>query len=359
MNSSAKESRAPTNERRRSSQAASHHTLSICKFVLLAATLLVLTLFQSRIYFISGNFPSPASPIDEDLPPQAEDPPQQPRQQRKNKLGDGCHHIFIDAGANIGVHSRFLFEPDKYSDAQKALQIYDQHFGTHRDIRDFCTFAFEPNPAHTKRHEELAAAYQAVGMRYHPILAGVSDVDGTMSFYHQGFDKNKQENGFRSIKAKDKEQEEEVVPVIRLASWLRDEILDRTLPDQVYGSYGDDKAPKVVMKMDIEGMELIVLPDLISSGILCQTVDYVFMELHWWPLTLEAPTTSTATVTTSSGLRGGLHLPEGKMSRDFAKHLIQAFHAPRSGECKTTKIDLQDDESYLHDGIPFPEAPPK
>lgn len=33
------------------------------------------------------------------------------------KLGDGCYHIFLDVGANIGVHTRFLFEPMKYPEA--------------------------------------------------------------------------------------------------------------------------------------------------------------------------------------------------------------------------------------------------
>jgi hypothetical protein len=41
------------------------------------------------------------------------------------KLADGCHHIFLDVGANIGVHSRFLFEPDKYPNADKAHSIFD------------------------------------------------------------------------------------------------------------------------------------------------------------------------------------------------------------------------------------------
>ena len=27
---------------------------------------------------------------------------------------EGCHHAFFDLGANIGVHTRFLFEPELY-----------------------------------------------------------------------------------------------------------------------------------------------------------------------------------------------------------------------------------------------------
>ena len=31
-----------------------------------------------------------------------------------SRLGDGCHHVFLDVGANVGVQTRKLFEPDLY-----------------------------------------------------------------------------------------------------------------------------------------------------------------------------------------------------------------------------------------------------
>ena len=42
------------------------------------------------------------------------------------KLGDGCYHIFLDMGANVGVHGRFLLEPDKYEGAGTAQAIYNK-----------------------------------------------------------------------------------------------------------------------------------------------------------------------------------------------------------------------------------------
>jgi len=33
---------------------------------------------------------------------------------QQSKLGDGCYHIFLDVGSNIGIHARFLYEPDRY-----------------------------------------------------------------------------------------------------------------------------------------------------------------------------------------------------------------------------------------------------
>ena len=38
----------------------------------------------------------------------------------KHKLADGCYHVFLDVGSNIGMHVRFLLEPHKYPKAKIA-----------------------------------------------------------------------------------------------------------------------------------------------------------------------------------------------------------------------------------------------
>ena len=63
---------------------------------------------------------------------------------QRAQLADGCYHVFLDIGANLGVHSQFLFEPEKYPDAKFARRIFDEDFGIRRDNRDICVFAFEP-----------------------------------------------------------------------------------------------------------------------------------------------------------------------------------------------------------------------
>ena len=70
-------------------------------------------------------------------------------------------------------------------------------------------------------------------------------------------------------------------------------------PDRVYGSYASAIGPKVILKMDIEGLEYVVLPDLVTSGSLCQTVDFCFGDLH--PQYFFFPINRTAT-------HGGLYL---------------------------------------------------
>ena len=62
-------------------------------------------------------------------------------------LGNGCYHVFIDAGSNVGVHGRFLFEPTKYPKSVFAKK-FNVLFGKHWTCQNICVFAFEPNPKH-------------------------------------------------------------------------------------------------------------------------------------------------------------------------------------------------------------------
>ena len=35
-------------------------------------------------------------------------------------LADGCWHVYLDVGSNIGVQVRKLFEPERYGGARRA-----------------------------------------------------------------------------------------------------------------------------------------------------------------------------------------------------------------------------------------------
>ena len=82
---------------------------------------------------------------------------------RQSKLGDGCYHIFLDVGSNIGIHARFLYQPDRYPDSKSSVKSFAKEFGYPRDNRDYCVFSFEPNPKFEQRHLDLQEAYRAVG----------------------------------------------------------------------------------------------------------------------------------------------------------------------------------------------------
>ena len=260
---------------------------------------------------------------------------------RKSHLADGCYHVFVDVGANIGVHGRFLLEPEKYNETKFAGKIFDEEFGSQRHNRDFCVFAFEPNPAHRKRLDLLEAAYKAMGWRYEFIPSGVGDQDGNLTFYHL-HDERHMEWGFTTVRQVDPmgfPGQEEHVDVIRLASWLQDEVRDRVIPSVTYGEY--ESGPKVVMKLDVEGLEFVVLPDLLVSGALCNTVDFVFGEFHFqdffYPLKFP---------------EHNLVLNNSSEARQLANDALKMMEI--SPSCKT-RYDARDDETYLKDGMSLPE----
>ena len=53
--------------------------------------------------------------------------------ERQPKLGDGCYHVFLDVGSNIGVHARFLYEPDLFPEPRSSVATFAKEFGYPRD----------------------------------------------------------------------------------------------------------------------------------------------------------------------------------------------------------------------------------
>ena len=95
-----------------------------------------------------------------------------------------CYHVFVDVGANIGLHARYLFEPQHY-----PLSTYVTAFGRllgpprQRNLSEVCAFVVEPNPAHARRLRKLEASYQNCGWRLQHLPLGASDRAGEMRFY--------------------------------------------------------------------------------------------------------------------------------------------------------------------------------
>jgi hypothetical protein len=263
------------------------------------------------------------------------------------KLGDGCYHVYLDVGSNVGVHARFLFEPEKYPNAKIAHHIFDAEFGSIRDNSDICVFAFEPNPVHKERHFQMQDAYTKLGWRYHPIIAGASDQDGNMTFYHQDHGNNN-EWGFSTVTSGGRENDAVTVPAIRLSSWLKEHIIGRNIPEKAFLAGKNRISPAVVMKFDIEGSEYSLFPDLMFTGTLCSVVDYAFGEYHPWRVQQTLPDKETG--------RGGLNLSPGRKAKLYWENLMLAFSSLRNDDCKTKKIDHLDDESYHMDGVPLPEV---
>ena len=71
-------------------------------------------------------------------------------------LADGCYHVYLDVGSNVGVQVRKLFEPELYPNAT-IHKIFDYVLGRGRNEnrarnkKVICAVGFEPNPNHTNR----------------------------------------------------------------------------------------------------------------------------------------------------------------------------------------------------------------
>ena len=48
---------------------------------------------------------------------------------------DGCYHVYLDVGSNIGVQIRKLFEPENYPNAT-VLQIFNENF-SHPQVKPY------------------------------------------------------------------------------------------------------------------------------------------------------------------------------------------------------------------------------
>ncbi len=359
------------------------------------------------------------------------------KNRRTPKLADGCYHVFLDVGSNIGVHGRMLLEPHLYpkeikpaarqqqqqqrrqphqqllqqrrrrrlkrqnsntttttfenNDGQStkfkfttsARQFFTSQFGPeyNRIPTEYCIFAFEPNPIHAARQEALQAAYAAMGWRYQYIRAGVSDTNGSMTFYHVGRGDKLLERGFTTIESKcrtatnrrgtQKECPSTQVQVYRLSDWIDREIHGRsttTTQSEITTSTTTTQTtlspPKVVMKMDIEMAEWLVLPDLLTSGVLCRDVDAMLAEFHTggrhekeYPIHFAAPpppqqqqlggSNNTSTNSISWTLES---YRDAEQLKNIMLNMIH--HNPN---CKTLVVE-GDDESYGRDGMPLPSS---
>jgi FkbM family methyltransferase len=263
---------------------------------------------------------------------------------KRNKLGDGCYHVFLDVGSNIGIHGRFLYEPDLYPDSTSSVAQFALEFGYPRDNSLFCVFAFEPNPKFSKRHRDLERAYDAMGWRYKFIMAGASNADGNLTFFHSHLVDSEMENGFSALTSKTlygTDATSRTVRIVRLASWIRNEIEDRVIPAQ----YSNEVSkPKVVMKLDIEGLEFKVIPDLLTTGVLCKNIDLMMGEFHYAP-----GNHNYYPINLTSDGRHILHnRNEGKSLSEQMLRLLDI-----SEHCMTN-IRLNDDESYPTDPHDLP-----
>ena len=213
---------------------------------------------------------------------------QQPAGSRLNyhRLGDGCRHVFIDAGANRAVHTRFLMEGPSVFPISRFLRAghFARLFGP-QYVSDptVCAFAFEPNPHHARRLREMELRLRAAGRRVEIFNAAVADHTGSLSFHNPYGVGEDQESDWafqkeRSVSANTTGFR---VPVIDLAAFIVDELVSRKVPPAPSNmTLADVRKPSIIMKLDVEGAELVILERMLALGVLCEHLNTVVWELH-------------------------------------------------------------------------------
>ena len=249
---------------------------------------------------------------------------------------EGCHNVFIDAGANIGMHARFLFEPQAYPDST-FVSVFDKYFGAaDQRGKTTCAIEFEPNPMHAARHEKLSAAYAKVGWRVVFAPYAVSDAAGQLTFFDNDGGDN-EDWGFGETNVHDANTTFNVntIDLPRFVELLSEgkpiEKEGETTPSGVHERH-------VVIKMDIESAEYAVLPPMVGRGSLCRFVDYIAAEFH------------------SRFAKESPIVFEGRELGSFTEDQANALQKTLTGmvidnadSCRIKTLGDEDDETYLHD----------
>ena len=197
----------------------------------------------------------------------------QVRWAKQERLGDGCKHIFFDVGANIGLHGRFLYEPELFAD-HEYNRVFREAFldeGQERK-RDACVVAFEPNPVHHAWLHRMATVYMANGFRYLVVFAaaGAGKSNSKLTFYRQdGGGNNDWGFSIKQHRTADQTRPKVEVPFVDLASFVGHHV----------GHRPEKGEQRVLMKMDIEGTEYRVIPHLLETGT-SSLFDVITLEMH-------------------------------------------------------------------------------
>jgi len=269
----------------------------------------------------------------------------------KNFL-DGCRHVFLDMGTNTGIQIRKLYEPHLFPNAS-VLPIFDKFFGPigERDLQSICAVGFEPNVMHNDVLVELEERYQGCGWQVYIALAtGVgnedkSDLDFVFKKVWPDPDKpgvaitDTHARGGRFLD--DNNYAKDIVEgtmfkvrQIRIAEFINRFVATRRIDTDVEGP--TKYPPSVVAKMDVEGRELDIIPDLVMSGAL-QHIDNLHVD---W--TRDA-----------FGWMGSDELLVDQLSA--AMSLLTTLGTER-GLAHTTEVLSVDDESYWDFEGPLPQC---
>lgn len=195
---------------------------------------------------------------------------QYPWQWTIGKVEPSCKYIYLDIGSNRGVQVRKLFEPSLYP---KAATV--EHFAKYfpEEVRDeVCAFGWEPMPLHDEYLRYIMERYTEHGWRtYFFTSHGVADKDGESSVEMDV--KDGRGNGYWGARI-DAARRDDRESTGKMRFDIRTMNLSRFL-----NLVKEVNPVRVVAKMDIEGMEHVLLPLIIEDKSIC-VIDAMTMETH-------------------------------------------------------------------------------
>lgn len=279
-----------------------------------------------------------------------------------------CRHVYLDVGSNVGVQLRKLFEPDKYPKAKGTHDFYAAFFGAAEAPArcGVCAVGVEPNPHHRERLVELARRYSAAGVGVIILHAAASDADGIA---HLALVNAAKKDRWNDLGASASEAWAGFAPAgnkKNLAMAVRAIELGRIVHTvhrhmvaaEVRRAGGAPRPPgsartgQLVMKLDIEGTEFAVLPSLVRSQAFC-LIDAIRIEFHvrFWKARVGVAAAAARNLTHPREIGAATLQNLQESLRDkFRTGLVP------SSDCRAKLLEVED-ESYMHDRKPWPDAP--
>ena len=173
-----------------------------------------------------------------------------------------CKCVFLDVGANRGVHTRKLYEPRRYAFSAYMI-VFDEHIHSRCSLFETCSVLFEANPLHYLRLAQLQRYFQLSSYKVWSLPFAACAHEGFTLFSNPaGSERSKEEWGFRRAFANDPGSQ--YVYCLNFTKFLL--------------TFLDDNQ-HVLMKLDVEGSEYSILKSMNAQGA-SHLVDAMTVEWH-------------------------------------------------------------------------------
>ena len=241
-----------------------------------------------------------------------------------------CDHLFLDVGANLGLQLRKLYEPELFHGAS-VERMFTQLFGPPPRCH-VCAISIEPNPLHAEHLTVMHRHLRTLGVGALFLEAAASDADGDVEFFVGRNAASDADMGASASPLKARQQRERYGRNVR-AHRVRTVDLAHLI-----GLAQSHLRPggKVLMKLDVETLELRILPQLVWTRSLCTGVDAVLVEWHDHIIADAA----------DDGKAPAGGVPLRRMAKSMRAALTAAFDGSPSRDCRTALVTM-DDESYV------------